>query len=356
MKKWMKMFITVVCIVVGMTIFSACDFNLQTVNRNNEATPPAEVKIPSEIEVTGYENNIVVGEEFLTKLKVRAKIDGVWEEVVKVDYSYTCEYTGSKYGEYAFNVYLKEYPSIEHSDTIVVNPKTIQIPDSYSTTYTGEIVDIKNYYQQQSNDLYEVKNYMNMSGCGNYDITLKLTNPDEYVWVDAEGNILKGSTQKVNWSIIKANPKQYTGLSNLTAYYGDTLYDLLVDNDLKNITWVMDVNNNPVNESTKVTGETTYYAYYNENQQNYENTQVAITINEFITTANYTIEHYFFDGSNYVIDENLTEIISGNIGTIVEAEVNNVEGYTVNDYLCNSTGKIIKKDGLVLKIYYDIAE
>lgn len=356
MKKWIKLFGLSVCMIVGMTIFSACDFSPNTNNNDDTATPPVAVKIPSDIEVTGYDNNIVVGEEFISKLKVRAKFDGEWEEVVKADYSYTCSYTGSKYGEYAFNVYLKEYPSVEYSDIITVNPKTIELPASFSTKYTGEIVDIKAHYQSLSNDLYDVKNYMNMSNVGDYEVTLKLINSDVYVWTDAEGNILKNSAQKLSWSITKASPKPYTGVTNITAYYGDTLYDLLIDNHLNNITWHRDVNNNSVNDTTIVTEETIYYAYYNENPLNYENTPVTIIVDEVITTANYSVQYYFFDGGSYVINEDMTKVLSGNIGEIVEAEVENVNGYVYNSMISNNIGRVIKKDGLILKLYYDVSE
>ena len=340
------------CLVVGMTIFSACDFGS---NPDNEITPPAVVKVPSELEVTGYSNEVVVGDEFITKLKVKAKIDGVWEEVAKADYTYICSYTGSKYGEYKFNVYLKDYPSVEHSDVIVVKPKTVLLPESFSTKYTGETIDIKNHYDSVSNGLYEVKTYMNMSNCGTYEVSLKLTNTDEYVWVDAEGNVLKNITQKVNWNITKANPQTYTGTTALTAYYGDTLETVAKENNLNNITWYMDSTNNPVNNNTVVTEGAVYYAYYNDNPQNYEDTLVTMNIVEYITVANYTVEYYFFDGTEYTKDDSLTSIINGNIEDVVSVVADEMSGYIFNSMISNTTGEILKRDGLVLRLYYDMS-
>ena len=46
-----------------------------------------------------------------------------------------------------------------------------------------------------------------MSNCGEYEVSLRLTNTDKYVWTDAEGNILKNPTQKIkqNSSIVLQN-------------------------------------------------------------------------------------------------------------------------------------------------------
>lgn len=356
MKKWIKYVGMIFCLIVSVTILSACDFGTLPVQNDGSVPPPVPIKVPSEVRVSGYETEIEVGDDFITKLKVEAKLEGNWEEVVKVDYVVACNYTGSKYGEYQFNVYLKEFPSVEYSDTIVVNPKKVVVPESYSVEYTGEIVDIKSYYEDLSDD-YSVTNYVNMSNCGEYEVSLRLTNTDKYVWVDSEDNILKNPTQKIKWNITKAPAKQYTGNTSLIAYAGDTLYDVLTENNLQHITWYRDVNNNSITASTKVDSLiTTYYAYYNENPQNYEDTLVTFTINEFVVTANYTVEYYLYDGSDYVINNALTEVISANIGDIVELTPNTLEGYLFNATSSSIVGKVVKKDGLVLKLYYDISE
>ena len=357
MKKWIKFIGVVFCLIVSMTIFSACDLlTTQVTQTDSSVTPPVPIKVPSEVRVSGYKTEIEVGENFITKLKVEAKLEGNWEEVVKVDYVAVCSYTGNKYGEYKFNVYLKEFPSVEYSDTIIVNPKKVVIPESYSTVYTGEAVDIKSYYEDLSQDEYQVVNYMNMSNCGEYEVSLRLTNTDKYVWTDVEGNILKNPTQKIKWNITKAPAKTY-GNTSIVVYAGDTLYDVLLENNLENITWYKDVNNNNITAETKVDGTITkYYAHYNENPQNYEDTLVTFTVAEFIEESNYTIEYYCYDGSEYVLDESLTEIVAGNIGDIVEITPKVLEGYQLNELESALAGKILKKNGLVLKLYYDIAE
>ena len=85
MKKWIKFMGIVFCLIVSMTIFSACDLlTTQVTQTDSSVTPPVPIKVPSEVRVSGYKTEIEVGENFITKLKVEAKLEGNWEEVVKL--------------------------------------------------------------------------------------------------------------------------------------------------------------------------------------------------------------------------------------------------------------------------------
>lgn len=349
MKKWISYLGIMFCMIVSATIFSACDFSVGSGNTNPTADPPKAVVVPTDIEVSGYSKEITVGDDFIDKLKVKIYIDGKWQELAKADYRYSTTYDGSKYGQYSFNVYLKEYPNIDFSDTITVTPIKVAIPSEYSTTYNGDEVDIKSHYEAQSNGLYSVYSYVNMTNCGDYEVQLKLNNSDKYVWSDESGEILTNPVQKIDWHITKAGRKQYTGAVDFVAYLGDTLQDLMYDNNLKNITWYMDGNGNNISGSTAIAKGVSYYAYYNENPLNYEDTLITITISDIITTSNYKVEYYVFDGETYNLDEEKTVTNSATIGTDVEADV--PSGYQLDKSSSELKGKVVKKDGLVLKVY-----
>ncbi len=349
MKKWISYLGVVFCMIVGATILSACNFSVGSGNTNPTADPPKAVVLPTDIEVSGYDKEIVVGDDFIDKLKVKIYINGGWQELAKADYQYATTYDGTKYGEYSFNVYLKEYPNIEFSDTITVKPIKVDIPSEYSTTYDGNEVDIKSYYNSQSNGLYSVFSYVNMANCGDYEVQLKLNNSDKYAWSNASGEILSNPIQKVKWSITKADRKQYTGQVDFVAYFGDTLQDLVYDNNLKNITWYMDSNGKKISNTTSIAKGVSYYAYYNENPQNYEDTLITITISDVITTANYTVNYYVFDGETYNLNDEMTVVTSSKIGTIVEAQA--PTGYQLDSNKSETKGEVTKKDGLVLKVY-----
>jgi len=198
MKKWMKLLSLFFALIVSVTIFSAC-------NSDNDLSigqePPKEIIQPTEMKVSGYSNEITVGDNYITKLKVEQKIDGTWYQVPQAEYVVSCAYDGYKYGEYSFNVYLKEYANVEYSDTIKVNPKTMDIPESYSVSYTGELVDIKTYYETLAEGNYKVVSYENRSDIGDYIVELKLTNSDMFVWAYEDGSITKNPTITINWSI-----------------------------------------------------------------------------------------------------------------------------------------------------------
>ena len=355
MKKWIKMICYIFILVVSSTIFSACDFFASTSTPPGMVEPPEIIETPSEIRVSGYSNMVEVGEDFIDHLRVEAKYEAGWQEVVKADYNYICNYTGSKYGTYSFKVYLKNFANVELTDTITVTPKPVVVPEGYTTTYTGNIIDIKAHYDSLSQGIYDVQEYVNMSNCGDYSLNLVLKDTDKYVWVDGEGNILRNPIQKINWSITKANAKIYSGLSEVRAYKGDTLYDIMVDNGLQNITWQSD-GSNPVNNNTIVTSTGSYIVTFNDNPKNYNDGITEITIIEYVTTANYTVEYYFYNGEEYVIDSAKSKVVSGTIGDFVTAEIISEDGFVLNSAMSSVSGKIIKKDGLVLKLYYDISE
>ena len=355
MKKWIKIMGCIFVLIVSSTIFSACDFFASTSTPPGMIEPPEIIETPSEIRVSGYVTEVEVGDDFIDRLRVEAKYEAGWQEVVKADYNYICNYTGSKYGTYPFKVYLKNFANVELTDTITVLPKTVMVPDGYTTKYTGNIVDIKSHYDNLSQGIYNVQEYVNMSNCGEYSINLVLNDTDKYVWVDADGNILRNPVQKINWSITKANAKIYSGISEVKAYKGDTLYDLMVDNNLQHITWQSD-GANAVTNKTLVTGTGSYIVTFNEDPLNYLDGVTEIIITEYITTANYTVEYYLFDGENYVKEPTRTIISSGTIGDFVYADIMDIDGFIFNSSLSSTEGKIIKQDGLVLKLYYDLSE
>lgn len=337
MRKLLKTLSIMCCMVLCIAIFSACD---STTDNDTESLLP----IPSEIKVEGYEKEITVGDELISTLIVDQKINGEWKAVAKADFTFECDYDGTKYGEYAVKVYLNEYPHVKFEDVVVVKPLTVQVP-SFTKVYDGELVDIKSEIEANSNGIYEVSTYTLVSKVGNYSASVTLTNPDKYVWVDGETQF-KGSTRTINWDITKAPAQRYTGVTNLSVYYGDTLYEIAESNNLQNITWVLDV-------STKITSVGSAIAKYNESVGNYEDTTITFFFDEVITDSNYTIEYYFFDGDEYVKDDAKTETIIKNIGELVNANTPDFTGFTLNNQLSNISGKVLKQGGLVLRLYYD---
>lgn len=346
MKKLLQTLSIILCLVMCVTIFSACAFG-SSGDSDNDSETGSVVPIPSEISVSNYESKIVVGEEAFTSLKVQQKIKGEWEDVPKADFTYECNYDGSKYGEYSLKVYLNDYPHIKFEDTITVNPLTVQVP-TYTTVYTGSVVDIKAQLEANANGLYTVTKYTKVSNVGKYEASVTLTDPNKYMWVDADSRILRGRTQSVNWDITIAPAKTYSGPSHLTVYYGDTLYDVAADNNLENIVWKDDA-------STKISNQAYAIAIYNESVGNYQNTPITIFFDEIIRTSEYTIEYYFSDGSEYVIDESMTTILSGNITELVSIESPVIEGFEFDEFRSTIVGKILKRGGLVLQLYYNPA-
>ena len=294
-----------------------------------------------------YFTEINVGEQFFIDPIIQQKKNGSWVEVPKDDYLFECDYDGTKYGEYNFVVYLKNYTHVKFEDVVNVLPKKIELP-TFSTVYTGQPIDIKSKIDAEAEELYEVTKYTKKTNVGVYSASVTLLNPDMYVWVDANDEILRGNTRSIDWEIVKAPAKNYSGTTHLTVYYGDTLYDIAESNNLKNITWVND-------SSTIITNQAYATAKYNESVGNYEDTLITIFFDEIIRTSHYRVEYYFHDGSEYVIDENKSQTISANIGEFVSVEVPNIDGYEVNNMLSITQGRVVKQDGLVLKIYY-IAE
>lgn len=199
MKKWFRLFSVFFALIVSVTIFSACTFKKDL--NVGDVAPPKEIIIPTEIRVSGYINEIVVGDSYINNLKVEQKLDGTWYQVPKADYQVVCNYDGYKYGEFAFNVYLNEYAGVSFTDTIKVSPKTVDVPSSYAVSYTGEVVDIKAYFESISQGLYTVDSYANRSDIGDYQVELLLNNTEEYVWKSTSGDLLKTSKIIVNWSI-----------------------------------------------------------------------------------------------------------------------------------------------------------
>jgi len=220
---------------------------------------------------------------------------------------------------------------------------------TYTTVYTGEGIDIKAALENKSNGLYSVSQYTKEVNVGEYSASLTLTNPDKYCWVDDSGQVIKGYTKSINWSITKASAKAYTGERQFVVYYGDTLYDVAVQNNLKNITWVDE-------DNTIITNQTSVSAIYNESPGNYEDTYISIVFADIVTTANYAVEYYFYDGSEYVLDSSRSVYDnSDTIGEIINLAPETINGFVFNTYLSNATGKVVKDGSLVLKLYYDLS-
>lgn len=346
MKRKIKFLSCLFCILIGSVLFSACDLNLNaSLGPVDENVDP----IPSEISVQGICSEITVGEEVYSSLKVKQQLEGEWQEVVKIDYAVETDYDGTKYGDYAVKVYLVNYPHIKYETSVSVKPLTVSLP-TYTTRYTGENIDIKSEVESRSGGLYSVTQYTKESAVGEYSAAVTLTNPDKYVWADDNGEILKGYTKSINWSITKAPAKTYTGESQLTVYYGDTLYDVAVENGLSNITWVD-------GDNAVVTNQTRVSAIYNESPGNYEDTYISIFFTEIVTTANYSVEYYLYDGSDYVIDNSRSsENLQSTIGEIITITPENIDGYVFDNFLSNATGKVLKDGSLVLQLYFNLLD
>ena len=340
MKKVINFFSLIFVVMLSATIFVACDAPAS-------GTPQEpDIPVPTEIMVEGYNKTLVVGEEVITKLVVTQNIEGEWEGVAKADYEYSCAYDGTKYGKFEIKVQLKEYPNIKFTDTITVNPIGVKIP-SFTTVYTGETIDIKTELERNSKGLYKASKFTNKINVGEYDASLTLVDPNKYAWIEEDGSFNTYSkTKSIKWTITKAPSKTYEGNVHLSVYYGDTLEDVAIENGLTNITW-------QDGASTKVSNQKNVIAIYNENPQNYEDTPITFFFDEIITTSKYKIEYYIFDGTSYALNSVESIELNGNIGTIVNAEIKEFSGYELNEELSLVSGRILKKDGLVLKLYYD---
>ena len=74
--------------------------------------------------------------------------------------------------------------------------------------------------------------------------------------------------------------------------------------------------------------------------------------------ANYTVEYYLYENGEYVLSEEHTEVLSGNIDSSVTAEVKVFDGFIYNENAAGtvSNGKIWADGSLVLKLFYDKKE
>ena len=74
--------------------------------------------------------------------------------------------------------------------------------------------------------------------------------------------------------------------------------------------------------------------------------------------ANYTVEYYLYENGEYVLSEEHTEVLSGNIDSSVTAEVKVFDGFIHNENAAGTVlnGKIWADGSLVLKLFYDQKE
>lgn len=339
------------------TVFTACDFFA------SDGDGDSDTPTPTEVSVSGYEKEIVVGEEIYTKLKVQQKLNDEWEEIPKADYVVTCDYDKTKYGIYELKVTLSNFKTVSFSDKITVKPKLVEVP-TFSVQYSGEVVspnvEFEKFASQNTSGvkMYEVVTYEKKTDVGKYMCKLKLVNSDIYAWADSTGNAVADITQLATWEITPA-PKRnkYLGQTNLELTYGDTLYEVISENRLNFENGMqidldfIDDDGNVLDNSTIITDQTSLRARFRPNA-NYEyNNALVFVITNIKTTASYTIEHYKKTVSGYVLAD--TETLSGNIGDVVTALSKNYDGFTYVDGISIGRGKIIKDGSLVLKLYYE---
>lgn len=349
MKKFLK-YILISAIFVIIPFLTACDFGGST-------DEPAIPK-PTEIAVSGFSQEITVGESIYSKLKVQQKISEEWKEVPKADYVVSCDYDATSYGTYDFVVSLKEYPKIVFSTQITVNPIEMEVP-TYSTTYNGNIIDIKSKLDELSyigtEKVFDVISYANRSDVGSYTAKVRLIDANKYVW-SRDGVTLSGKTQTVGWEITKAGESDIFNKTQVTAFYGDTLLEVIQSNQLNYINGnqidfqFIDENGNNLSHDTVITDQATLYAKFRPNS-NYEyNTQIVLSVTITIN-AGYKVEHYKYGGSEYILSD--TDNLSAKITSLVTATPKDYDGFAVNDNLSIKVGRVTKNGELVLKIYYD---
>lgn len=362
MKKLGKVALIISCFVLMLTAFTACSFGGKDNSSDNDTTPSTPSK-PQQVELSlsGYNEEITVGDELYSKLKVQKKVGENWEEVVKADYTISTDYDKTAYGTFTLTVTLKDGTG-ETSVDIKVKPLKVKLP-TYTTVYTGELVDVKTALEKNSTPvgtfvkLYDVTTYENKTNVGVYTAKVKLTNPKKYVWVDVDGTELKGATQVVNWSITLAPRKTtYNNSLNLTVYYGDTLRQVVEDNKLNydnhnliDFAFISETGEQ-LDEMTLITNQIRLYAKFRPNA-NYEYNENLVFNVTVVTTAEYKVEHYKKQGDTYVLAD--TETLSGQITSVVSATAKMYEGFTLNDTLSDKVGRITKDGLLVIKMYYD---
>lgn len=352
MKKYLKYILICAIFLCFSVVLAGC--SLFSSDNNNEPDIPT----PTEIDVTGYTQEITVGDPIYTKLMVYQKINGEWEDVPKADFITTCDYDATAYGSFELVVTLREYPDIKFSTTIIVNPIRVNVP-SYTTTYTGEEIDIKSCLESQAmvggEKAFEVTSYEKKTDVGTYTAKVRLLDANKYVWFDGE-NQLTTRTQSVSWTITKAGKIERFDKTEVTAFYGDTLLDVIEQNGLNYVNgekidfqFIDDVGN-AISHDTIITNQTILYAKFRPNK-NYEYNDL-VTLNLTITTnAKYTVEYYKFDGESYQLAD--SEELSGKITSPVTATEKNYEGYTLNEVVSIKVGRVTKDGSLVLRLYYD---
>lgn len=363
MKKLGRYVLIISCFVVMCACFTACSFGGSNDSAGSGSSPSTPAKVQTvELDISGINDDIVVGEEIYSKLKVQKRVNGSWEEVVKADYNVSTNYDKTQYGTFYLIVTMKDGSGEKQVD-VVVKPLTVKVP-SFSTVYTGELVDVKTALEKNSTPtgtfvkLYEITSYENKTNVGVYSAKVKLLNPKKYVWVDDKGDTLNGVSQIVSWSITTAPRKtSYNNSLNLQLYYGDTLRQVVEDNRLNydNGNLIdfafIDEYGNLLSETTLITNQPRLYAKFrpNENYEYNDNLVFNVTIT---TTADYKVEHYQKQGESYVLVD--TETLSGQITSVVTATAKSYDGYVFNDKLSERAGRVVKGGTLVIKLYYDV--
>jgi len=356
MKRFLKITLCLICLVFASFGLTACD--LFSSDSDDDIV---DVNAPTEISVSGVATEITVGQSLYTRLTVQQKVGETWEEVPQADYKVACDYDTTKYGTFEFKVTLREYPKVEYKTSVVVNPILVTLP-TFSVVYTGELVDAKSNLEElaavpnSEEKLFEVISYENRTNVGDYTAKVRLLNPDKYVWSDGT-QTLSGRTQMVNWSITQAPKKSVYGKStNVTAYYGDTLLDVIQDNGLNYDNgsqidfYFIDEEGVVISNNTIITSQTTLFAKFRPNS-NYEfNDTLSFNIT-IISNASYTVEHYKLVDGQYVLAD--TETLNGKITTIVSATAKSYDGFTFNSAASIVSGRVTKDGSLVLRMYYD---
>lgn len=350
-KKYLKYILICTVFLCLSVVLTGCDLFS---GDNNEPDVPA----PTEIDVTGFSPEITVGDPIYTKLTVYQKINGEWEDVPKADFIITCDYDATRYGTYELVVSLREYPDIKYTAQITVKPIYVTVP-SYSTTYTGEEIDIKSCLESQAQvggeKAFEVTAYEKKTDVGEYTAKVRLLNADKYVWFDGE-NVLSTRTQNVSWTITKAGKIERYDKTEVSAFYGDTLLDVIGQNELNYVNgekidfqFIDDVGNE-LSHSTIITNQTVLYAKFRPNK-NYEYNDL-VTLNvSIVANAGYTVEHYKFDGESYQLAD--SEQFSGKITSVVTATAKQYDGFLLNEITSIKVGRVTKDGSLILKLYYD---
>ena len=275
MKKLFK-HLLVLSLIAFCFVLTACG-NTDNGADEEKTNTGGSTTVAGELSVSGYENEITVGDAVYEKLTVKQKTGDKWEDLMKADYTVSCTYDGTAYGTFQFIVTAKR-SKLTFTADIKVNPLTVCVPKVYSCTYDGTEVNIKTELEKdafnadKTEQLYEVVTYSNQTDAGDYSVKLKLTNPKKYVWINDNNEVLKSEYQLLNWNILKADAPVYTGKTNISARATDTLEKIILDNNL-NIQngrevefYFTDENGVELDTSKTLSESTTLYAKFRPNK------------------------------------------------------------------------------------------